>query len=111
MCVRGETATPRTPREVPASVNDSTSLKPWSMSYTLTGPSLNTYSRCSVPAARVTTSLRAESVGAEAPARLDAITDTRSVAPRSRPPSVYVEALAPEIGLQRLPVASHRLHA
>ena len=111
MCVPGETATPRTPRLVPANVNDSTSLKPWSMSNTLTGPSLNTYSRCSVPAARVTTSVRAESAGGEAPARLEAITETRSVAPMSRPPSVYVEALAPEICWQRLPVASQRLHA
>src|SRR4030081_2157889 len=81
------------------------------MSYTLTGPSLNTYSRRRSPFARLTTGVGSDSAGREELARSKATTDTRSLAPTSRTPSRYVEALAPPMLVHRSPARSQRSHA
>src|ERR1700730_11045994 len=81
MCVAGATATPRTPRLVPGRVKDSTRLNPWSMSYTLTGPSLKMYSRWRRPRRRATAP---ESVGAAA-ATLDGRAGAVAEEPRAQP--------------------------
>jgi hypothetical protein len=52
-----------------------------------------------------------EAVGADVaivvPVEFDAITDTRSVEPRSDCPTTYVEPTAPEMALQELPQRCH----
>ncbi len=78
MCVGGETATPRTPRLVAGNSNDSTRLKPCAMSYTLTGPSLKTYSSRRRPRDRLTVAVGAERAASERRAPPKASTETRS---------------------------------
>ena|SRR5207302_3020299 len=69
MCVRGDTATPRTPARVAGRLKVSTSLKWWSRSYTWTGPSLKMYSRCSRLPVRASRAVFAEGAGPAGPTR------------------------------------------